>query len=195
MMPRLLRPLAGLAALLLAAPAFAQSGNPAVVTPGTPELAPGQPAPSTVNAADRLFLQQAAIGGMAEVELAEFVLSRSHNTEVEAFADRMKADHGQANAELKSIADAAGMKLPTTLDADHRAVRERLATISNQAFDLAYLQGQLVDHQKTAQLLTYVIGSGQDPMLKAFASKNLPIVLEHLHLVQELQTKLAGKAA
>jgi putative membrane protein len=52
-----------------------------------------------------------------------------------------------------------------------------------------------VDHQKTAQLLTYVIGSGQDPMLKAFASKNLPIVLEHLHLVQELQTKLAGKAA
>jgi putative membrane protein len=145
MMPRLLRPLAGLAALLLAAPAFAQSGNPAVVTPGTPELAPGPPAPSTVNAADRLFLQQAAIGGMTEVELAELVLSRSHNTEVEAFADRMKADHGQANAELKSIADAAGMKLPTTLDADHRAVRERLATISNQAFDLAYLQGQLVD--------------------------------------------------
>jgi putative membrane protein len=191
----MLRPCVSLAALLLAGAAAAQGGNPAVVTPGTPELAPGQPAPLTVNAADRLFMQQAAIGGMAEVALAELVLARSRDAEVEAFADRMKADHGKANAELKGIADAAGVPLPTTLDAEHRAMREQLENLSGQAFDLAYLQGQLTDHQKSAQLLTYVIGSGQDPVLKDFAGKNLPLVLEHLDMVQELQAKLAGKTA
>jgi len=191
----MLRPCVSLAALLLAGAAAAQGGNPAVVTPGTPELAPGQPAPLTVNAADRLFMQQAAIGGMAEVALAELVLARSRDAEVEAFADRMKADHGKANAELKGIADTAGVPLPTTLDAEHRAMREQLENLSGQAFDLAYLQGQLTDHQKSAQLLTYVIGSGQDPVLKDFAGKNLPLVLEHLGMVQELQAKLAGKAA
>jgi putative membrane protein len=181
--------------LLIPGPVWSQSGNPAVVTPGTPELAPGQPAPLTFNAADRLFIQQAAIGGMAEVMLAELVQSRSHEAEVEEFANRMKADHGQANAELKNIADAAGIALPTTLDAEHEAMHTQLEKLSDQEFDLAYLQGQLVDHQKTAQLLTYVVGSGQDPVLKAFASKNLPIVLEHLHHVQVLQAKLAGKTA
>jgi putative membrane protein len=191
----MLRPCVSLAALLLAGTAAAQGGNPAVVTPGTPELAPGQPAPLTVNAADRLFMQQAAIGGMAEVALAELVLARSRDAEVEAFADRMKADHGKANAELKGIADAAGVALPTTLDAEHRAMREKLEGLSGRAFDLAYLQGQLADHQKTAQLFTYVIGSGQDPVLRTFAGKNLPIVLEHLSMVQELQAKLAGKSA
>ena len=49
------------------------AATPQSVTPGTPEQAPGQPAPHTVNAADRMFLQQAAIGGMAEVALAELV--------------------------------------------------------------------------------------------------------------------------
>ena len=70
-----------------------------------------------------------------------------------------------------------------------------LEKLSDQVFDLAYLQNQLVEHQKTAQLLTYMVGSGQDPVLKAFASKNLPIVLEHLHQVQVLQARLAGKTA
>ena len=191
----MLRPCVSLAVLLLAGAAAAQSGNPAVVTPGTPELAPGQPAPLTVNAADRLFMQQAAIGGMAEVALAELVAARSRDAAVEAFADRMKADHGKANADLKVITEAAGIKLPTALDPEHRAMREQLENLSGQAFDLAYLQGQLTDHQKSAQLLTYVIGSGQDPVLKTFAGKNLPIVLEHLAMVQELQAKLAGKTA
>jgi putative membrane protein len=191
----MLRPCVSLAVLLLAGAAAAQSGNPAVVTPGTPELAPGQPAPLTFNTADRLFMQQAAIGGMAEVALAELVAARSRDAAVEAFADRMKADHGQANTELKRIADAAGVTLPTTLDAEHRAMGEQLEKLSGQAFDLAYLRGQLTDHQKSAQLLTYVIGSGQDPVLKTFAGKNLPIVLEHLRMVQELQAKLAGKSA
>ena len=189
----MLRPCVSLAVLLLSGSAAAQDGNPAVVTPGTPEQAPGQPAPHTVNAADRIFLQQAAIGGMAEVALAELVLARSREAELEAFADRMKTDHGKANTELKALADAAGIALPTTLDPEHQAMREQLEKLSDREFDLAYLSGQLTDHQKSAQLLTYVIGSGQDPALKSFAATNLPIVLEHLEMVQELQAKLAGK--
>jgi putative membrane protein len=191
----MLRACVSFASVLLAGTAAAQNGNPAAVTPGTPELAPGQPAPLTVNTADRLFMRQAAIGGMAEVMLAELVVPRSRNAEVEAFAERMRADHGKANAELKAIADAAGVPLPTILDAEHGATRDRLVALSDGAFDRAYLDVQLVDHQKTALLLTYVIGSGQDPVLRAFAGKNLPVILGHLGTVQELQAKLAGKAA
>ncbi|MBZ9962068.1 DUF4142 domain-containing protein [Mesorhizobium sp. BR1-1-14] len=37
-------------------------------------------------------------------------------------------------------------------------------------FDLAYISGQIVDHQKTVQLLEGEIGSGQDPDVQHFAS-------------------------
>ena len=51
--------------LIAAAPAAAQTGagNPAGMSPGTPQSAPGTPAPHHPNAADRLFVQQATIGG------------------------------------------------------------------------------------------------------------------------------------
>jgi putative membrane protein len=52
----------------------------------------------------------------------------------------------------------------------------------------------VADHQKTAQLLEYEIGSGQDVELKSFASATLPVVLEHLRGAQEIQAELTGKA-
>ena len=56
-------------AVLLAGPVWAQAGNPAGMLPGSGQVAPGVPAPHQPNAQDRLFVDQASIGGMAEVEL------------------------------------------------------------------------------------------------------------------------------
>jgi hypothetical protein len=48
-------------ALLAAAPALAQTGtgNPAAMAPGTPQSAPGMPAPNQPNQNDRLFVYDA----------------------------------------------------------------------------------------------------------------------------------------
>ena len=47
------------------------------------------------------------------------------------------------------------------------------------------------DHQKTAQLFEYEIGSGQDAQLKAFASDQLPVIFEHLRMARVLSDALA----
>ena len=73
-------------------------------------------------------------------------------------------------------------------------MRERLQAMSGAAFDLAYLEGQVADHQKTAHLLEYEIGSGQQVELKDFAAETLPVVLQHLRTAQELQAEMTGKA-
>jgi putative membrane protein len=67
--------------------------------------------------------------------------------------------------------------------------------MSGAAFDRAYIAGQVADHQKTAQLLEYEIGSGQDVELKTFASEILPIVLEHLQIAKDIQAQLTGSAS
>lgn len=73
-------------------------------------------------------------------------------------------------------------------------MRDRLQTMTGAEFDLAYIEGQVADHQKTAQLLEHEIGSGQQVDLKNFAAATLPVVIAHLRTAQELQAELIGKA-
>jgi putative membrane protein len=171
---------------MLAVPAAGQEGNPAFMTPDT---GPKQP-----NNTDRVFVHAAALGGMAEVELGKLAEQMSQNDAVKEFARRMVDDHSKANDRLIGLAKEDGIAVPKEVDEEHKAMRQRLTTANGAEFDLAYLQGQVIEHQKTVQLLEYEIGSGQDTDLKNFAAEILPIVLQHLRAAQALQAEMTGKA-
>ena len=180
-------------ATLLASPAFAQIGNPAGTEPDTRQSAPGVPAPHQTNTQDRLFAQQVAIGGMAEVALGKLADRKAHNRAVAEFGGLMVQDHGKANEKLASLARSARISLPNEPDAEHKAVHARLEQLSGAQFDVAYLEAQVQDHQRTAQLLQWEINAGQDAPLQRFASETLPIVLRHLRMAQDLASQVAGQ--
>jgi putative membrane protein len=106
----------------------------------------------------------------------------------------MIEDHGPANQRLIGLAKADGIAVPQELDGEQKAMRDRLESLTGAEFDLAYLQGQVVEHQKAVQLVEYEIGSGQDVELKNFAAEILPAVLQHLRSAQDLQAAMSGKA-
>jgi putative membrane protein len=180
-------------ATLLVSPAFAQIGNPAGTEPDTRQSAPGVHAPHQTNAQDQLFAQQAAIGGIAEVALGQLASRKAHNSAVTEFAGLMVQDHGKANEQLAMLARSARIPLPNEPDPEHKAVQARLERLSGVQFDVAYLEAQVQDHQKTAQLLLWEINSGQNAPLQRFASETLPIVLRHLRMAQDLASKIAGQ--
>jgi putative membrane protein len=107
----------------------------------------------------------------------------------------MVADHGNANQQLIQLAQAAKIPQPNQLDDEHKAMRDQLEKLSNPEFDLAYIRGQNGDHQKTAQLFEWEIGSGQDPRLKGFASHILSVVLRHLEMALAIENQLTATAA
>jgi putative membrane protein len=161
-------------------------GNPAGMPPGTTQSPPGSPAPRQTNQSDRVFTHAAAIGGLAEVDLGKLATQKAAGRAVQDFAQTMVRDHGAANDRLAAIAKEDGITLPDQLDEEHRTMRSQLEQSSGPHFDRAYIQGQIIDHQKTAQLLEYEIGSGENNDLKAFASDTLPTVLEHLRIAQAI---------
>ena len=182
---------------LLAAPAVAQpgTGNPAGMAPGTRQAAPGMPAPNQTNQNDRLFVAAATIGGNAEVALGQLAEQKGRAQAVKDFGHQMAADHGQANQRLSQLANAANIPQPGDLDEEHKAMRAQLDKLSGPEFDLAYIRAQIGDHQKTAQLFEWEIGSGQDPQLKEFAAQTLPVVLRHLQMASALQYELTAAAS
>ena len=169
-----------LMALVTPGAAAAQIGNPAMMAPDTRFEAPGVPGPNETNTTDVLFAQLTAEGGLAEVVLGELATERAVSEAVQEFAARMVEDHTTANDELAGIAERSEIPLPDELNAEHQAMQARLEALEGAAFELAYMRGQVVDHQKTVQLLIWEIGFGQARELQNFASDTLPVVLGHL---------------
>jgi putative membrane protein len=178
--------------LVAATGAGAQTANPAGMAPDTPANETGRPPAEHANTADQLFVRQASLGGMAEVDFGKLALQKASSGSVKAFALQMVDDHEKANDKLIPLAKASGVPLRKNFDMDHQVMRTELAKASGNEFDVAYIRGQVQDHQKTAQLLEWEIGSGQDPRVRNYAMAILPTVLAHLEHAQLIQAELTG---
>lgn len=136
------------------------------------------------------FVKKAAQDGMTEVEVGKIALEKSQDPAVRSFAQRMVTDHGKANEELSSIAQAKGMDVPKELDAEHQGMVDALSAKSGAAFDREYTQHMSMDHTKAIALFEGASKS-PDAELAGFAKKTLPTLKQH----KQLAEKLAGKAA
>ncbi len=142
------------------------------------------PAAFAAESSDAAFYREAASGGIAEVEAGKVAQSKGGSEAVRNFGAQMVADHGAANAKLKTAAANSSVKLPTDTDAAHKAMKKKLEGLKGAEFDAAYVQGQVMDHQKTIALLEKQIASGSDPSAKSWAEESLPVVKMHLSMLQ-----------
>lgn len=173
-------------------PVLAQFGNPGFMQPGTVEAQPGVPAAGQYNGVDRLFVKLLGMGNAGEVALAQLADARASRAGVRDFARRMAQDHASAAQRLAAAARAMNLPASPEPDPDQKAARARLEGLQGPAFDAAYLQSQLIDHQKTVQLLQWEIGQGQEASLQALAKELLPVVFDHLRQVQALYGEFTG---
>ena len=157
-----------------------------------PTKAPSQAQPSKDALADRAFVTEAAMGGMAEVELGQLASGKAESGTVKHFAQRMVTDHGKVNDELKTLAQNKNISLPADSGAKHKATKDRLAKLSGAAFDKAYMQEMLADHRKDVGEFQKQSRTAKDPDVKAWAAKTLPTLEEHLQLAQAASRGAVG---
>jgi len=131
------------------------------------------------------FVKKAALGGMTEVEASKLAVSKAHDPQVRAFAQKMVKEHTAANDELKSLADKKGWTVPASLDAEHKAVLQKLNSQSGAAFDEAYSRQMLQDHEKTVALFK-AAEQTSDRDLAAWAQKTLPTIEQHEQMAESL---------
>ena len=139
--------------------------------------------------ADKEFAMKAAGGGMAEVELGRLATKNGQSAAVKQFGQRMVTDHSKANEELKAIASAKGITLPTEMSADGKEMMEKLSKLKGEEFDRAYMDGMVEDHTKDVAEFKKEAETGADKDLKAFAAKTLTVIQGHLRMAQETAPK------
>ncbi|HEU5295149.1 MAG TPA: DUF4142 domain-containing protein [Burkholderiaceae bacterium] len=141
---------------------------------------------------DRKFLVDAAMGGMAQVESGRLAQQKAASNLVKQFGGRMMTDHGQANDELQQIAESKGVTLPTEPDPSTRKELDKLANLSGAAFDREYMARMLADHRKDVAEFKKASESAKDGEIKAFASKTLPTLEDHLKQAQSLNGSVSS---
>lgn len=131
------------------------------------------------------FAQKAAIGGKHEVEGATFAAGKASHAEVKSLANKLVKDHTAANNELMSM-----MKKKQITPAETKAGAESWRNTNGAAFDRAYIDHVIAEHEKDIALFEAESKNGADAELKAWAGKKLPALREHLKTAQDLKTKL-----
>ncbi len=143
-----------------------------------------------VTGGDLAFMNAAAPGGMAEVELGKLAVSIAQNAEVKAFAQKMIEDHSKAGEELKRLAAQKKVMLPPDVLPTHKEIMDKLSKLSGADFDKEYVKAMVAAHEKDVTAFESVANGATDADVKAFAAKTLPILKMHLQMIKGLADKM-----
>ena len=134
---------------------------------------------------DNEFMMTAAHSDQNEIQQSKMALAKGVTGMAKEMANKMIADHTKSTADLKKIATKKGVTLPTDMDAEHKALAPAMEKLSGKDFEAKYLSQMQADHQKTANTMMAHEKMTNDPDLKAFIGKTLPVVQQHLGMAQK----------
>jgi putative membrane protein len=146
---------------------------------------PTDEAKSMVGPAEQRFMNEAAHGSQAEIQLAQLAQKQGESEQVKSLAQRIEQDHQAASKELEALASRRGVSLPSGPDPKHQAHMDKLSKLQGAAFDRAYTKMMVSEHKKEVSKFQRASNNLMDTDLKAFAAKTLPNLQEHLRMAQE----------
>lgn len=140
---------------------------------------------AAVEGVDRVFAEDAAKAGRAELRLAGLAESRAAGAAVRALARHIGRDHWKAHEELRAIARQKQLRLDEEPTDEQLATWLRLDQLEGAAFDEAYVAVMLEAHTRTIDAFERYALEGTDDDLKAFADRMLATLRVHLSAAGE----------
>lgn len=144
----------------------------------------GLPVAAQIAHTDRSFVTKAAEGGMAEVQMAQLAQTKAQSQAVKDLANKLYNDHTKAGDELKAIASSQNITWPSGLNLKQQREYNKLMALSGADFDREYVNYQIKDHKEDLDEFQHEANHGTNPQVKAWASKTLATLREHLQMAE-----------
>jgi putative membrane protein len=171
------------AAVLAAAPAALAQSNTTKDVPATAS----QPMMKVDTAT---FIEMVASSNAFEVQSSQLAKTNASSDAVKKFAKQMITDHTKAGEQFKAALESVETTSSvsnTTLQPKEQQALDKLKAASGETFDKEYVAAQVKAHDEAVALFRSYSNSGDDPALKEFAKKTLPVLEMHQQHVKELQ--------
>lgn len=167
-------------ALLAAGSAFAQGSK------AQEKSSSAQSAGQKESKADAKRMREMAQANLAEIEAGKLAAEKAQSEDVKKFAQKMVDDHSKMLEDLKKVAEAKNVELPSAPDSRHQKLMKRLQAASGEKFDQEYMQAMVKDHRDAAKLTQRTAKSAKDPELQSAAKQAHTQIQEHQKMAQQI---------
>jgi putative membrane protein len=140
----------------------------------------GGAATSELSQQDSTFVREALQAGLAEVQMGQLTVQHAQDPMLKQFGERLVADHSKANEELMKLATAKRLQIPSQINARQAEMVQALSGANGADFDRLCSQDAVQAHTDAIQKFKMAAQTSQDPDIKAFAQKTLPVLEQHL---------------
>jgi putative membrane protein len=182
--------IAAAAALFAAGPSYGQPSS---------QQSPKTSQSAKASGADAKYLKQLAQDNLAEIELGKLAQQKARDPQVKDFAQKMVDDHSKLLDNVQKVAEEQNVQLPTTPDAKHQKLMNKLQSLSGEKFDRQYMQAMVKDHKQAIKLLSRTEKRAKAEPVKSAAQQAEPQIREHLQMAQSVskseKASAAGKTA
>lgn len=148
---------------------------------------PVRPGGATVSRGDKAFMFDASRGNIAEITLGKLAAERSTNASVRNFGEHMIKDHTNIENDLQKLADGKNLSLPDTPDSKQIATVTRLQRLNGTAFDRAYKNEMVMDHEKDLAAYRKESRQADEADVRAYAARTAPIIEHHLNMARDMK--------
>jgi len=135
--------------------------------------------------ADTALQAKIAMLGTASLQTSQLALTKASNAEVKMFAKFEAAEQEVMGKILKDMGTM--VQTPT---ADGKALLTKLQSLSGEAFDRAFMQGQVDTHKKLKDAVSALMNASSNKHVKNVASLALATIQEHTERGQMLLTRI-----
>jgi putative membrane protein len=141
------------------------------------------------------FIKNTMRDGKHEVAMGKMAADRGTNAEVKKFGQMLADDHNKANQELTELAQKMNFDVSKIDFADqHKQHADQFDKATGAAFDRAFMNWAIEDHNKGIDSFQNYIKSGKNADVVAFAGRWLPGLKNHLQMARDLNDKISKGA-
>lgn len=139
---------------------------------------------------DALFVAEVTSANMLHVQLGELALEKAVSPEVKEMAQDMSNGHNRVMEDLQHIAVEREFVVPNQLGKAHQKVYDDVSAETGIGFDLAYIKRTREEHRSLLKRYEDMAENAKVMEVKQFASKQLPLLRQHLQKAEALEDRL-----
>jgi putative membrane protein len=143
-------------------------------------------ADGSASPADKHFVKEALMGGMAEVQLGQLASQKGASDDVKKFGQQMVEDHTKLGDQMKGVASQVGVTPPASVSPADKALMARLQGLSGDQFDKAYIRAMVKDHEKDLKDFQTEASTGTAQPVKDAASQGSSVISQHLAMIKQI---------
>lgn len=142
---------------------------------------------------DQQFVDFAAQTDMVEANLGKLAGTASSTQAVKDYGEMLVTDHTSDYSQLSTVAQQAGLKLPSAIDPERQKMIAPFYKLKGEAFDKKYAAEMTSGHSKAIEVYRKEADDAQNSGLKSYTQQTLRVLQKHLDGAKNLEQESAKK--